>query len=89
MSTATEAVSPAPCLGPPGRMLIEGRCVEARYGRTLEVDGPALGEVIDHVPAGAAEDIDSAGTAARRALDDAATSSRPWGREMGEGMISQ
>ena len=77
MSIATEAVSPAaPFLGQPGRMLIEGEWVEARYGRTLEVYDPALGEVIDHVRAGDAEDIDLAGTAARRALDDAATSSR-------------
>jgi phenylacetaldehyde dehydrogenase len=51
-------------------MLIEGEWVEARHGRTLEVYDPALGEVIDHVPAGDAEDIDVAVTAARRALED-------------------
>jgi phenylacetaldehyde dehydrogenase len=60
----------APFLGQRKRMLIEGEWVEARHGRTLEVYDPALGEVIDHVPAGDAEDIDVAVTAARRALED-------------------
>jgi phenylacetaldehyde dehydrogenase len=71
MAIATEAMSPAaPFLGQRKRMLIEGEWVEARHGRTLEVYDPALGEVIDHVPAGDAEDIDVAVTAARRALED-------------------
>jgi phenylacetaldehyde dehydrogenase len=71
MAIATEGASPAePFLGQPKRMLIDGEWVEARHGRTLEVYDPALGEVIDHVPAGDAEDIDVAVTAARRALED-------------------
>ena len=51
-------------------MLIDGEWVEARHGRTLEVYDPALGELFDHVPAGDAEDVDVAVTAARRALED-------------------
>ena len=44
--------------------------VEAHHGRTLEVYDPALGQVIDHVPAGGAEDVDVAVDAARRAFED-------------------
>jgi phenylacetaldehyde dehydrogenase len=71
MATATEAASPAArFMEQTKRMLIDGEWVEARHGRTLEVYDPALGEVIDHVPAGDAEDIDLAVTAARRAFED-------------------
>ena len=70
MATATETASPAArFLAQPKRMLIDGEWIEARHGRTLEVYDPAFGEVIDHVPAGDAEDIDLAVTAARRALE--------------------
>ena len=51
-------------------MLIDGEWIEARHSRTLEVYDPALGEVIDHVPSGDAEDVGLAVTAARRALED-------------------
>jgi len=75
MATATEAASPAAdFLEHPKRMLIDGQWVEARHGRTLEVYDPALGEVIDHVPAGEAEDVDVAVSAARRAFEDSAWS---------------
>jgi phenylacetaldehyde dehydrogenase len=71
MATATEAASPAVSfLEQPKRILIDGEWAEARHGRTLEVYDPGLGEVIDHVPAGDAEDIDLAASAARRALED-------------------
>jgi phenylacetaldehyde dehydrogenase len=71
MATATETSSVAArFLEQPKRMLIDGEWVLARRGRTLEVYDPALGEVIDHVPAGDAEDVDLAVRAARRALDD-------------------
>jgi len=71
MATVTEAASPAVrFFEQPKRMLIDGEWVHARRGRTLEVYDPALGDVIDHVPAGDAEDIDLAVTAARRALED-------------------
>ena len=71
MATTIEAATPATrFLQQPKRMLIDGEWVEARDGRTLEVYDPALGEVIDHVPAGGAEDVDLAVGAARRAFED-------------------
>ena len=51
-------------------MLVDGEWVDARHGRTLEVHDPATGEVIDHVPAGDAEDVELAVLAGRRALED-------------------
>jgi phenylacetaldehyde dehydrogenase len=57
-------------LDEPKRMLIDGEWVESRNGSTFEVYDPALGEVIAHVPAGEAEDIDLAVAAARRAFED-------------------
>ncbi len=71
MATTVEAASPAAKFtAQPKRMLIDGEWVEARDGGTFEVYDPALGEVIDHVPAGEAEDIDLAVSAARRAFED-------------------
>jgi phenylacetaldehyde dehydrogenase len=71
MATMTEAASPAErFLRQPKRLLIDGEWVEPVHGRTLEVFDPALGEVIDHVPAGEAEDVDRAAAAARRAFED-------------------
>jgi phenylacetaldehyde dehydrogenase len=60
----------APFLEQRKRMLIGGDWAEARHGRTLEVYDPASGQIIDHVPAGDAEDVDLAVRAARRALED-------------------
>jgi phenylacetaldehyde dehydrogenase len=71
VAIATEAASPAArFLEQPKRMLINGEWVEARHGRTLEVYDPATGDIIDHVPAGDAEDVDVAVVAARRAFED-------------------
>ena len=71
MATTTEATSAAARFREqPKRMLIDGDWVEARHGRTLEVYDPALSEIIDHVPAGDAEDVDLAVAAARRAFED-------------------
>jgi len=71
MVTTVEAVSHATrFLKQPKRMLVDGAWVDACHGRTLEVYDPALGEVIDHVPAGDAEDVDLAVAAARRAFAD-------------------
>jgi phenylacetaldehyde dehydrogenase len=55
------------------RMLIDGEWVDARSGEVLEVRDPATGEIIAHVPAGDAADIDRAVAAARRAFEDG-----PW-----------
>jgi phenylacetaldehyde dehydrogenase len=71
MATATDAPSAAArFLAHPKRMLIDGEWAQARHGRTLEVYDPATGEVIDHVPAGDAEDVELAALAARPALED-------------------
>src|ERR1700721_4727369 len=56
-------------------MLIGGKWVEAKSGKTFEVEDPATQEVIAHVPAGDKADIDLAGAAARRAFEP-----RPWSR---------
>ena len=71
MATTLEAASHAArFLEQPKRMLVDGEWVESRDGRTLEVYDPALGEVIDHVPAGDADDVDLAVAAARRAFEN-------------------
>ncbi len=49
------------------RMLIDGKWVEAKSGKTFEVEDPATQEIIAHVPAGDKADIDAAVAAARKA----------------------
>jgi aldehyde dehydrogenase (NAD+) len=56
------------------KMLIDGRWVEARSGRSFETRNPATGAVLATVAEGGAEDIDLAVQAARRALTG------PWSR---------
>jgi phenylacetaldehyde dehydrogenase len=51
------------------RMLIGGKWVEAKSGKTFEVEDPATQEVIAHVPAGDKADIDAAVAAARKAFE--------------------
>jgi len=51
------------------RMLVDGEWVEARSGRTFPVMNPATGEPMATVPDAAAEDVDRAVKAARRAFD--------------------
>jgi betaine-aldehyde dehydrogenase len=50
------------------RMYIEGKFVEARSGKTLDVYDPATEEVIATCPAGGTEDVDRAVKAAHRAF---------------------
>jgi betaine-aldehyde dehydrogenase len=50
-------------------MLVDGEWIEARSGRTFEVRDPATGEPMATVPDAAAEDVDRAVKAARRAFD--------------------
>lgn len=57
------------------RMLIDGRWVEACSGKTFDVFDPGTGQVVARVPEGAAEDIDLAVKAARRAFETG-----PWPR---------
>jgi aldehyde dehydrogenase (NAD+) len=52
------------------RMLIDGRLVEARSGACFDNVSPATGKVLGGTAAGAAEDMEQAIDAARRAFDD-------------------
>jgi len=56
-------------------MLIGAHRVAAGDGRTIEVEDPATGKIIAHVPAGGTHDVDAAVTAARTAFE-----SRAWSR---------
>ena len=49
---------------------IDGRSVDAASGETFATENPATGEVLAHVQAGGAEDIDRAVAAARRSFED-------------------
>jgi len=51
------------------KMLIDGRWVEAKTGRTFETFNPATGELLARVAEGDAEDVDLAVAAARRAFE--------------------
>jgi len=72
-----------PALGPAAatfmakelKMLIDGKWVGAKSGKTFTVEDPATEETIAQVPAGDKADIDLAVGAARRALE-----SGPWSR---------
>ena len=57
------------------RMLIDGKWVAARSGKTFPVEDPATEETIAHVPSGDKADVDLAVAAARRAFE-----SGPWSR---------
>ncbi|GHE92437.1 aldehyde dehydrogenase [Amycolatopsis deserti] len=57
------------------RLLIGGQWVNAASGRTFPTFDPATGEKITEVAHGAAEDVDRAVAAARRAFEDG-----PWSR---------
>src|ERR1700759_3575519 len=54
--------------GKPKRMFIGGKWLEAASGKTFATHNPATGEVLAHVAAGDAEDIDRAVAAAREAF---------------------
>src|SRR5277367_3300886 len=56
-------------------MLIDGKWVEAKSGKTFEVEDPATQEIIAHVPAGDKADVDLAVKAARKAFETG-----PWSR---------
>src|SRR5678809_1003131 len=62
-------------LARPARLLIDGQWKEAASGETFEVLDPATGQQIASVAKGAADDIDLAVEAARRAF-----TSGPWSR---------
>ena len=54
---------------------LDGKWVEAKSGKTFEVEDPATQEIIAHVPAGDKADIDAAVAAARKAFETG-----PWSR---------
>ena len=55
---------------------IDGRFVDVASGETFATENPASGQVITHVAAGGAADIDAAVRSARRAFDDGRWSRR-------------
>jgi phenylacetaldehyde dehydrogenase len=57
------------------KLLIDGKWVSAKSGKTFAVEDPATEEIIAHVPAGEKADIDLAVAAARRAFETG-----PWPR---------
>src|SRR5208283_2380875 len=71
MATVAEAASPAAAFMAQRKlMLVNGEWVDARSGNSFEVLDPADGEVVSHVPAGEAEDVELAVQAARAAFED-------------------
>src|SRR5215469_1283430 len=62
-------------VGKEHKLLIDGRWVAAKSGKTFPVEDPATEETIAHVPAGDKADIDLAVAAARRAFEHG-----PWPR---------
>jgi acyl-CoA reductase-like NAD-dependent aldehyde dehydrogenase len=71
----------APVATPPitrGQLFINGTWVDARSGKTFQVENPATGEVLTTCQEANAEDVDLAVRAARHALAEG-----PWGRMNG------
>ncbi|WP_020649779.1 aldehyde dehydrogenase family protein [Solimonas variicoloris] len=62
-------------IGEKRRMLIDGKWVDAKSGKSFEVLDPATGQVIANVPAAEKPDVDVAVAAAKRAFE-----SGPWSR---------
>jgi phenylacetaldehyde dehydrogenase len=59
----------------PRKLFIDGQWSDAASGATFGTPNPATGDILAHVAEGAAEDINRAVRAARRAFDDG-----PWSR---------
>src|ERR1700758_2988239 len=79
MATATGALKPnekeAGFVTKIGKMLINGKWVEAASGKTFATYNPASGEVLANLAEGDKEDIDRAVKAARAAFE-----SGPWSK---------
>jgi len=71
----TTATKPQPIKIKPGKMLIGGKWVDSRSGKTFETTNPATGEVITKIAQGDKEDVDLAVKAARKAFEGG-----PWPR---------
>src|SRR6266567_7247424 len=63
------------------QMFIGGEWVDGSTGETLPIQNPATGEVIAEVPAAAAEDVNRAVAAARKAFDETWFDSTPSERQ--------
>src|ERR1700728_4406923 len=63
------------------RLLIDGKWVDAKSGKTFESRNPATGEILAHVAEGDAADIDLAVAAARRAFNGPWSRMRPYDRQ--------
>ncbi len=63
------AIKPKPIKIRPGKMLIGGKWVDSRSGKTFETINPATGEVITRIAQGDSEDVDLAVKAARKAFE--------------------
>ncbi len=72
MITATK---PQPIKIKPGKMLVNGKWVDSRSGKTFETINPATGEVITQIAQGDKEDVDLAVKSARKAFEEG-----PWSR---------
>jgi gamma-glutamyl-gamma-aminobutyraldehyde dehydrogenase len=70
MALSADLTERLAALAPPGRMIIDGRAVEAVGGETFANIAPRDGLAINSVPAGAAADVDLAVRAARAAFED-------------------
>lgn len=77
MNTAVDYRNKAKSLQFPTKMIVDGERVIALSGKTFETRNPATGEVLAHIPAAGAEDVDRAVEAARRAFDDGRWSKLP------------
>jgi aldehyde dehydrogenase (NAD+) len=63
------------------RLLIDGKWVAAKSGKTFESRNPATGEILAHVAEGDAADIDLAVAAARRAFNGPWRKMKPYERQ--------
>ncbi len=63
------------------RLLIDGKWVDAKSGKTFESRNPATGEILAHVAEGDAADIDLAVAAARRAFNGPWSKIKPFERQ--------
>src|SRR5882724_2719718 len=63
------------------RLLIDGKWVDAKSGKTFESRNPATGEILAHVAEGDAADIDLAVAAARRAFNGPWSKMKPYERQ--------
>jgi acyl-CoA reductase-like NAD-dependent aldehyde dehydrogenase len=77
MTTETAPPAPAKAEGTTYQMLIDGKWVNAKSGKTFERLNPANGELVGTYPLAGTEDVDLAVDAARKAFDSGVWSNAP------------